>query len=275
MPPVIKKFIKELTIILSLLYLSLVAIGITYSDNLIFLPQPSTYSWSDDLISIQSKNSSMPGDENTIVARHLKNPGAKYTILYSHGNAVDIGGLQHLQKNFYRHGYSVVIYDYSGYGLSRGEASEQQVYNDVEAVYTYLIDNEKLKPEQIISYGHSLGTAIAAELAFRHPVTGLVLESPFTTAFRVKTIYPLLPFDRFSSIDKIDKVNAPVFITHSRDDPVVPFWHGEELFDKARQPKKALWLDHEGHANITHNPSFWIQLDSFITDCIAPKNKTL
>ncbi len=275
MPLVIKKFIKELAIILSLLYLCLIAIGITYSDNLIFLPQPSTYSRSDDLISIQSKNSSTPGTENTIVARYLKNPDTNYTILYSHGNAVDIGGLQHLQKNFYRHGYSVFIYDYSGYGLSTGEASEQQVYNDAEAVYTYLINIEKLKPEQIISYGHSLGAAIAAELAFKHPVTGLVLESPFTTAFRVKTVYSLLPFDKFSSIDKIDKINTPVFIAHSRDDPVVSFWHSEELFDKARQPKKALWLDHEGHANITHNPSFWMQLDSFITDYIAQENNVL
>ncbi len=164
-------------------------------------------------------------------------------------------------NNFYRHGYSIIIYDYSGYGLSEGKASEAQVYNDVAAVYTYLIKHEKLKPEQILSYGHSLGTAVATDLAFKNPVAGLILESPFTTAFRVKTAYPLLPFDKFSSINKID---TPVFITHSKDDPIVPFWHGKELFDKARQPKKALWLNHDGHSKITHNPSFWIQLDSFI-----------
>ncbi len=111
---------------------------------------------------------------------------------------------------------------------------------------------------------------MATDLAFRKPVAGLILESPFTTAFRVKTVYPLLPFDKFSSIDKIDKIKTPVFITHSKDDPVVPFWHGEELFYKARQPKKALWLNHQGHANITHSRSFWINMRSFIDDYIAP-----
>ena len=271
----IKKLFKELVIILSLVYLCLIAIGLTYSDNLIFLPQTSTYPWSDDLITIRSANISKPGHDNIIVARYLKNPDSYYTILYSHGNAVDIGGLQHLQTNFYRHGYSIILYDYSGYGLSEGQPSEQQVYNDVEAVYAYLVNNEKLKPEQIISYGHSLGTAIATDLAFNKPVAGLVMESPFTTAFRIKTVYSLLPFDKFSSIDKIDKINTPVFIAHSRDDPIVPFWHGKELFDKARQAKKALWLDHDGHANITHNPSFWLELDSFVNDFIVPSKNPL
>ncbi len=256
---------------LALAYLFLLAIGITYSEDLIFLPQAPTYSWSDELVSIQSKNSSAPDQVNTIVASYLKNPDANHTILYSHGNAVDLGGLQHLQNDFYRHGYSIITYDYSGYGLSEGDASEQQVYNDVTAVYAYLLEQEKLSPKQIISYGHSLGTAVATELAYKKPVAGLVLESPFTSAFRVKTVYPLLPFDKFSSIDKIDKVNTPVFITHSRDDAIVPFWHGEELFDQARQPKKSLWLDHAGHTNITHKASFWLELDSFVKNFIMPE----
>ncbi len=76
----IKKLFKELFILLSLLYLCLIAVGITYSDNLIFLPQPSSYSWSDDLISLRSSSTSTSGSENTIVAHYLKNPGANYTI---------------------------------------------------------------------------------------------------------------------------------------------------------------------------------------------------
>jgi len=94
----------------------------------------------------------------------------RQAILYSHGNAIDIGGLKHLQDNFYRHGYSIIIYDYSGYRLSEGEASEEQVYNDVAAVYAYLIKHEKPRSEQIISYGYSLGTAVATDPAFKNPV---------------------------------------------------------------------------------------------------------
>jgi len=267
MPAFIKKFI----IIASLAYLGLFIFGAAYSDDLIFMPQAATYSWSDDLISIQSKKASAPDEHNTIVAHYLKNPESNYTILYSHGNAVDLGGLEHLKKNFYQHGFSIFIYDYSGYGLSEGVASEQQVYNDVAAAYAYLIKKEKLNPSQIISYGHSLGTAIATDLAYKNPVAALILESPFTTAFRVKTVYPLLPFDKFSSIDKIDKVKTPVFITHSRDDAIVAFWHSEELFNKAASPKKSLWLDHQGHSSITHSRFFWMNLNTFITDYVKPK----
>jgi len=85
----------------------------------------------------------------------------------------------------------------------------------------------------------------------------------------------LLPFDKFASIDKIDKVHTPVFITHSKDDTIMPFWHGKEFFEKAKQPKKALWLNREGHVNITHNVSFWETLNTFIYDEIMPASNTL
>jgi len=257
-------FIKKLSIFLTVLYLCLIAIGISYSDKLIFLPQKPSYSFTNDLLSIPSKNYSIPNTSNTIVARYLKNPGSYYTLLYSHGNAVDMGGLKQLQQKFYNHGYSIIIYDYSGYGLSEGDASEQQVYNDVQAIYDYLIKKQHLKPEQIIAYGHSLGAAIATELAHKNPVSSLVLESPFITAFRVKTIYPIVPFDKFSTIDKINQIHAPVFITHSRDDSIIPFWHSEMLYEKANQPKKSRWFNNSGHSGITHTSTFWPTLAAFI-----------
>ncbi len=264
----IKKQFLRLAIILLLAYFCLLAFAIAYSDKLIFLPPAPTYSWSDNLFILKSKKSSVPNSENStknnIAVRYLKNPAATYTILYSHGNAVDLGGLQQTLLKFFKHGYSVIMYDYSGYGLSGGVASEQQTYNDVQAVYSYLLTQQNLNPEQIISYGHSLGAAIAADLAFKKPVAALVLESPFATAFRVKTKYSLVPFDKFSTIDKINKINTPLFITHSQDDVIINFWHSEQLFKKAKQPKQAFWLDSVGHSGITHTPDFWQKLEFFI-----------
>jgi len=268
----IKKPFKYLTVILLLVYLGLIAVGVAYSDYLIFSPPATSYTNSNDLIAIKSPNNptalnhSSKSTEHTIFVQYIENPSTRYTILYSHGNAVDIGQLHHLQQLFYNHGYSIIIYDYSGYGLSQGTASERQAYDDVQAVYRYLIDTKHLQPSNIIAYGHSLGAAVATDLAFKHPVAGLVLESPFTTAFRVKTIYPLVPFDKFSSIEKINFIDTPLFITHSRDDPVIPFWHGEELFNKAVQPKKSLWFNNEKHSNITHTKTFWLALNQFTSD---------
>jgi fermentation-respiration switch protein FrsA (DUF1100 family) len=260
-----KTLFKNIVGFVLLAYVALVGIGVTYSDKLIFLPQPPSYSLSDQHIVINSKSADIENADHQIVALYLRNPESKYTILYSHGNATDLGGLQYLQKNFYKHGYSILIYDYSGYGQSEGVANEQQVYNDVQAIYDYLITDEKMKPEQIIAYGHSLGAAIATDLAYNNTVGALVLESPFTTAFRVKTVYSIVPFDKFASVDKIENIHAPVFIAHSKDDYIIPFWHGVELFDTANEPKKFLAFEKEGHTQITHNKSFWQTFEKFVS----------
>ncbi|VAW51453.1 hypothetical protein MNBD_GAMMA05-110 [hydrothermal vent metagenome] len=260
-----KFFIKKLFSVFLLVYAALVGIGITFSDQLIFLPQAPSYNLSQQYITVNSVDASDKANTNEIIVKHIENPASKYTILYSHGNAVDLGGLQHLQSNFYKHGYSIVIYDYSGYGHSEGKASEQQVYNDVQAVYDYLIDQKNINADHIISYGHSLGSAIATDLASKNSVAALILESPFTTAFRVKTVYPIVPFDKFASIDKIKNIHAPVFISHSKDDNVIPFWHSEELYEAANSPKKFLAFETEGHSEITHSAAFWPALNTFIS----------
>ncbi len=260
-----KLFIKKLLSILFLSYVALVGIGIAFSDQLIFLPPLPSYNLSQQYITVKSVDATDNTRVNNIIIKPLDNPKSEYTILYSHGNAVDLGGLQHLQNNFYKHGYSIVIYDYSGYGHSEGKATEQQVYNDVQAVYDYLIHQKNIKADHIISYGHSLGSAIATDLASKNSVAALILESPFTTAFRVKTVYPIVPFDKFASIDKIKDVHAPVFISHSKDDKVIPFWHGEELYEAASSPKKFLAFKTEGHSGITHSPAFWPALNTFIS----------
>ena len=258
-----KNIFKKIIVNLLLAYIALIGIGITFSDQLIFLPQTPTYNLSENHTKITSKDATDDTSNHHIVIQHMDNPASIYTILYSHGNAVDLGGLQHLKNNFYNHGYSIVIFDYSGYGHSEGSASEPQVYNDVQAVYNYLVAQKGINPEHIIAYGHSLGSAIATDLAFNNRVGALVLESPFTTAFRVKTVYPIVPFDKFASINKIKNIGSPVFITHSRDDNVIPFWHGKALFDAALPPKKFLAFGEEGHSNITHSSDFWPAFDAF------------
>jgi len=260
-----KLFMKKLFSVLLVSYATLVCIGLAFSDQLIFLPQAPSYNLSQAYIAVSSVDATDKTRTNKIIVKYIENPSSKYTILYSHGNAVDLGGLQHLQKNFYKHGYSIVIYDYSGYGHSEGNATEQQVYNDVQAVYDYLVHQKNIESDHIIAYGHSLGSAIATDLAYNNSVAALILESPFTTAFRVKTVYPIVPFDKFTSIDKIKGIRAPVFITHSKDDNVIPFWHGEALYEAANSPKKFLSFATEGHAGITHSHFFWPALHAFIS----------
>jgi fermentation-respiration switch protein FrsA (DUF1100 family) len=84
-------------------------------------------------------------------------------------------------------------------------------------------------------------------LAAHHEVGGLILESTFVSTFRVKTIWPLLPWDKFNSLRFIKRIDCPVLVIHGRDDTVVPFWHGQKLYQAAPREKMHLWIDGARH----------------------------
>jgi fermentation-respiration switch protein FrsA (DUF1100 family) len=190
--------------------------------------------------------------EKTITAAYLRNANAPYLMLFSHGNAEDIGNDLPWLDDVRNTGVAVLAYDYRGYGTSEGRSSEKTVYEDVFAAYDYATQQLHFPPEQIISYGRSLGCGAAIELAYRKPVGGLVLEAPFLTAFRVLTRVPLLPWDKFRNIDKIRQIHVPVLVIQGENDHVVPTSHGRRIFAAANQPKDSLWIPGAGHNDVIY-----------------------
>ncbi|MEG3849113.1 alpha/beta hydrolase [Microcoleus sp. herbarium19] len=215
-----------------------------FSERLIFQPPPSSQIDSSQVIKIASANGMK------ISAVHFPNPQAKYTILYSHGNAEDLGGILWVLREIRDSGFAVFAYDYQGYGTSQGKPSEYNTYRDIEAACNYLTQQLGVPAKQIILYGRSVGGGPSIDLASRQTVGGLVVESSFVSAFRVLTRIPILPFDKFVNIDKIGKVLSPVLVIHGKDDEVVPFWHGEQLFAAANEPKLNFWVDGAGHNDL-------------------------
>jgi pimeloyl-ACP methyl ester carboxylesterase len=157
------------------------------------------------------------------------NKNAKYTMIFSHGNAEDIYLVQNwLHSYFLRHvEVNAVVYEYTGFGEANGKIpSDQSLYNDIETVYLYLTDNLNIPSDNIILYGRSIGSGPSCFLAERYEVAGVVLHSPLCSALRV--IFNLrwtLPFDKFPNIDRIKNIDCPVYIIHGRRDEVVPFYH--------------------------------------------------
>jgi fermentation-respiration switch protein FrsA (DUF1100 family) len=141
----------------------------------------------------------------------------------------------------------VFAYDYEGYGTSQGKPSEKACYEDSAAAYEFLAVNLKTTPDRIIIFGRSVGTGPAAYIAAKRPSAGVVLQSPFVSAFRVLTRIPLLPFDKFPNYKYIRHIHSPVLIMHSRADSVIPFWHGQKIFDLANQPKQSFWAQNADH----------------------------
>lgn len=236
--------IKKLVRALVFIYASLLLFAYFFSDQIIFRARESSYEDGPEILKIGTE------DGAEISALYLLEPNSEFTILYSHGNAEDVGDIRKFLEMFRDKGFSVLAYDYRGYGTSDGRASEKNAYEDIEAAYEYLVGELGSSPDQIIALGRSVGGAVAMHLACREKLAGLILEGSFITAFRVITRIPLVPFDKFRNIDKIKKVQCPVLIIHGKDDRIVPFWHGEKLFKMANEPKLKFWVDGAGHNDL-------------------------
>ena len=222
------------------------------ADRMIFLPPPSSYSDDESIIKLSAKN------QEKFSAIYLENPDARYTLLYSHGNAEDIGQIRPLLEYFQSVGFNVFAYDYRGYGTSEGRASERNTYEEIEVAYTYLTEKIGIAPDRILLFGRSVGGGPTMDLAARKPVGGVILESTFTQAFRVVVPFPLLPFDKFRNLQKIRQINVPVLIVHGTEDRTIPFSHGQKLFDTAPEPKLSFWVE-----GATHNDVFWVAGENY------------
>ncbi len=223
----------------------LLAVGLYFfADRLIFHPQPASYQDTDEILKLTSE------DGQQLSALYLQNPQAKYTILYSHGNASDLGSIRSNLENIRQAGFSVFAYDYRGYGTNSGTPSERGTYRDVETAYQYLTTQLNLSPQQIIVHGQSVGGGPSTYLAARQPVAGLIIESSFTKIFRVVLPFPILPFEKFPNIDHLARINCPVLVIHGTADQIIPFWHGQALFNAAREPKQSLWIQDANHNDV-------------------------
>jgi hypothetical protein len=214
------------------------------ADALIFQPPPASYQDSSAILKLKSQTGA------TISAVYLPNPSSRYTLLFSHGNAEDLGQLVPLFQVLQNQGFAVFAYDYQGYGTSQGRPSEQNTYQDIEAAYTYLTQTLKMPADRIIAHGRSVGSGPTVKLAAQHPLAGVILESAFISTFRVVIPWPLFPFDKFPNLAKIQHLRSPLLVIHGTADQVVPFWHGQTLYQQSPEPKQHFWVEGAGHNDL-------------------------
>lgn len=244
--------IKRLILSFAFIYTLIMLFVYFFANRMIFLPQGSSYEDGDEILKVETQEGIY------ISALHLQGSDAEFTILYSHGNAEDIGDLRELFEEFNNKGYSVFAYDYRGYGTSEGKASEKNAYRDIEAAYKYLVEELGVPANRIIALGRSVGGGAAVHLAQRHELGGLILESSFTSALRAVMRVRLFPFDKFNNLGKIKKVRCPVLVVHGKSDRIIGIRHGQKLFEEANEPKFNLWVDGAGH-----NDLVWVAGDSY------------
>lgn len=221
--------------------------------SLLFQPPTPTYLHPSRHFWLTTANGS------EIPAFFIERPNASVTILFSHGNAEDLGMIYDWFNDLARVlRCNIMAYDYTGYGKSNGKPTEDNCYADIEAAFEYLTQVRRIQPEQIVLYGRSLGSGpscyLAAQTAAQsRSVAAVILQSPLLSAYRVAFNFRFtMVGDRFPNIDYASSIQCPVFIVHGTQDEVVPFWHGQDLFMAVSQEWRAkpFWVEGAGHNNI-------------------------
>ncbi len=193
-------------------------------------------------------------------------------VLFCHGNASNIS--HHLDSLliFNRLGLSTFIFDYRGYGKSSGRPSEQGTYLDAEAAWDHLVKTRKIPPSDIIIIGRSLGGPIAAWLAQDHHPQMLVVESSFTSMLDIARYrVPCTPASvikdyKYDTRGYLANVKCPVLVIHSRDDEVIPFHHGQQLYKAVKGPKEFVEISgSHGRGFLDSLARYESGLDAFIS----------
>jgi hypothetical protein len=189
-------------------------------------------------------------------------------LLYFHHNAVNIGANVSQARKFQQLGCSVLLVDYRGFGLSEGSfPTESQVYEDAQAAWVYLTRDRQIPARQIFIYGHSVGGAVAIDLAAKHPeAAALIVQSSFTSLRDMTKRFGLfwvLPIDlilrqRFDSLQKIKSLKMPVLFIHGTADPQIPVAMGQALYDATPEPKQILIIPQAGHDNNMADPYYQV-----------------
>ncbi len=253
--------------ILAIVYALIAVMAYLSQSRMIYIPEfPSReLVATPDRVGMAYENVSLKTEDDvSLHGWYIPAKKSKYTILFFHGNAGNISHRLESIQIFHELGLSVLIVDYRGYGNSGGRPTEAGTYQDARAAWRYLVSERGLNEKNIILFGRSLGGAIAAQLATIVSPGGIIVESAFTSAEALaKTVYWYLPVKLLARIhyptaEYISRISCPILVVHSRQDDIVPYRQGRQLFDLAPEPKRFLEL------RGGHNEGFSVSVRDYI-----------
>jgi uncharacterized protein len=251
--------IARIALGLALVYLLLLTLLFVFQSRLIHLPgipgRELTASPSDIGLDYEDVHIAT-ADGLQLHAWYVPAVEERGVVLFFHGNAGNISHRLDSIALFNELGLSVLIPDYRGYGRSEGRPSEAGLYRDADAALAYLIDQRGVSPERLIVFGRSLGAAVAAHVASQETVAALVLESAFTSvADMAAELYPIFPVralvrQHYPTLEHMQRSDAPLLIIHSPDDEIIPFRHGQTLYESGPEARRLLEIEGD------HNTGF-------------------
>jgi uncharacterized protein len=198
----------------------------------------------------EGRGKSVEADDTSTVLHRPPPPSP--ALLWFYGNGENLAAIWPIVRDFQPPGTAVLVVDYPGYGGSGGRATEAGLYGAADAAYAALVARPGVDLRRIYVYGRSLGSAAATWVAGRHPVAGLILESPFTSAAAMaRQLYALLPrFILRLSLDNLGRmrqIRCPVLVFHGDADRLVPTTMGRDVAAAAAGPVELVLIHGAGH----------------------------
>lgn len=193
------------------------------------------------------------------------------TLLFLHGNAGNISHRLDSLEIFHELGLEVLIIDYRGYGRSEGRPSELGLKQDARAALDHLLAERGRDADQVVVFGRSLGGALAAELAAERQLAAVIVESAFTSVPDLAAeLYPVYPVRWLARLEydtraALAESRTPVLVIHSPEDEIIPFAHGERLYQAAPEPSSFLELRGDHNTGfLRHRQRYVAGLDEFL-----------
>lgn len=246
----LKMFFLKIIFYLIIIYISVTIIVFFLQRNLMYHPGENNY-LNEGNLNHKIDKVIVNSEDDLVAWKFTKNNKFK-TLLFFHGNAGKLDNRVYKLNELSKLDLNYLIVAYRGFSGNKGKPTEKGLYQDARAAKEWL-NSKGIKDNEIILYGESLGTAIAIDLAKQFNFSGVILESPFTSMeILAQKYYPYLPAkyilkDKYKSIEKIQKINSPILVMHGKKDNIVPFYMGEEIYNKFNGLKYSYFNDYDDH----------------------------
>jgi pimeloyl-ACP methyl ester carboxylesterase len=245
---------KKALIICAVLYVLVFAGLIIFQRHFIYVPFVSCLQGPPVLAAGYQPVTVTTEDGLTLTGWHHPARDGKPTILWLHGNADSLAVAATMAQPFAAAGYGIMAVGYRGYNCQPGKPSEQGLYADARAFMRALLA-DGLRAQDVVIFGHSLGSGVAVQMATEFRARGLILMGPFLSVASMGQVrFPMFPTywvvrDRFDSAAKIAGIGMPLLLAHGDADFIIPFAQGQQLFQLAHEPKEFMAIPGGSHVD--------------------------
>jgi pimeloyl-ACP methyl ester carboxylesterase len=186
-------------------------------------------------------------------------------MVYFQGNSKNLQNFLDNHNMVLNWGYNVLVTDYRSFGKTNGTLSGQtKMYSDAKKVYDYAIQLG-YKQENIILYGYSMGTSLAAYLASTEKAKALILESAFSSIPEISWVGNKAPSYELNTAEKAKQINIPTLLIHGDKDDVITPDHSQRIIDNLKTKiKKRIILENGGHGDLRKRPEYQKLINDFI-----------